>query len=121
MADKKIILITGGNTGIGYEVVKALLKSDNPYHVLMGSRSLEKAKAAIETLKQEVSHTLSTIEPVQVDVSSDESIEKALELIKARHDRIDTLINNAGKLKNSIVQCGAARGYPRLITDGSDG
>lgn len=98
MADKKIILVTGGNTGIGYETVKALLQSGNAYNVLMGSRSLEKAKSAIDTLKQEVPQTLSTVEPVQIDVTSDESIKKALEAVKARHGRIDSLINNAGKL-----------------------
>jgi hypothetical protein len=39
-----IVLITRGNTGIGYEVVKALFDSSGDYTILMGSRSLEKAK-----------------------------------------------------------------------------
>ena len=97
MADKKIIFITGGNTGIGYETVKALFQSAKAYHVLMGSRSLEKAKTAIDTLKKEVSQTSSTVEAVQIDVLDDDSIEKAFEAVKARHDHIDSLVHNAGK------------------------
>ncbi|RYP15404.1 hypothetical protein DL765_005740 [Monosporascus sp. GIB2] len=97
MAGKSIVFITGGNTGIGYETVKALLGSDRPYLVLMGSRSLDKAKSAIESLKKEVPQTSSSVEAVQIDVASDESIAKAFETVKASHDHIDVLINNAGK------------------------
>ncbi|RYP36065.1 hypothetical protein DL767_003537 [Monosporascus sp. MG133] len=82
MAGKGIVFITGGNTGIGYETVKALLDSDRPYAVLMGSRSLDKAKSAIESLKKEVPQTSSSVEAVQIDVASDESIAKAFETIK---------------------------------------
>ncbi|RYP50024.1 hypothetical protein DL768_004379 [Monosporascus sp. mg162] len=79
MGRKTIAFITGGNTGIGYETVKALLDSDRPYVVLMGSRSLGKAKSAIESLKKEVPQTSSSVEAVQIDVASDESIAKAFE------------------------------------------
>ncbi|RYO85731.1 hypothetical protein DL764_009118 [Monosporascus ibericus] len=81
MAGRGVVLITGGNTGIGYETVKALLDSDRPYVVLMGSRSLDKAKSAIESLKKEVPQTSSSVEAVQIDVASDESIAKAFETI----------------------------------------
>lgn len=96
MASSKVILITGGNNGIGYETVKALLQSDKAYHVLLGSRSLKKAKRAIEALHQECPESTSTVEAVQVDLTSDESIEKAFEQVKASPGHIDILINNAG-------------------------
>ena len=96
MAFSKIVLITGGNTGIGYETVKALFQSDKAYHVLLGSRSLEKAKLAIETLHKECPGSTSTVEAIQVDVTSDGSIEKACEQVKATQGHIDILINNAG-------------------------
>ncbi len=57
MASKKIVFITGGNAGIGYEAVKAMLQSDQKYLVLMGSRSLERANTAIGSLKKEVPQT----------------------------------------------------------------
>jgi NAD(P)-dependent dehydrogenase (short-subunit alcohol dehydrogenase family) len=96
MASPKVVLVTGGNNGIGYETVKAFLQSNKAYHVLLGSRSLEKAKLAIETLHKECPESISTVEAVQVDLTSDESIEKAFEQVKASPGHIDALINNAG-------------------------
>lgn len=96
MADKHIILITGANTGLGLEVVKALYKSDVPYEIILGSRSVEKANEAITTVKQESPTSKSNLSSVQVDVSSDDSIRKAFEHVKSQHGRVDTLLNNAG-------------------------
>lgn len=96
MAAPKIVLVTGGNNGIGYETVKALLQSEHLYRILLGSRSLEKAKLAIETLHKECPDSPSTVEALQVDLTSDESIEKAFEQVKTGPGHIDALINNAG-------------------------
>jgi NAD(P)-dependent dehydrogenase (short-subunit alcohol dehydrogenase family) len=96
MVSPKVVLVTGGNNGIGYETVKAFLQSDKAYHVLLGSRSLEKAKLAIETLHKECPESTNTVEAVQLDLTSDESIEKAFEQVKASPGHIDALINNAG-------------------------
>ena len=97
MTSPTIVLVTGGNNGIGYEIVKALLQSDKSYHILLGSRSLEKGERAIETLHKECPESTNTVEIVQVDLTSDESIEKAFEQVKANPGHIDVLINNAGK------------------------
>ena len=96
MTSPKVVLITGGNNGIGYETVKALLQSKRPYHILVGSRSLEKGKRAIETLHKDCADATNTLELVQVDLTSDESIEKAFEQVKTSPGSIDVLINNAG-------------------------
>ncbi len=96
MASLKVVLVTGGNNGIGFETVKALLQSNKAYHILMGSRSLDKAKRAIATLHKDCPETTNTVEAVQVDLTSDESIEAAFKQVKASPGRIDALINNAG-------------------------
>lgn len=96
MTSPKVVLVTGANGGIGYEAVKALLQSKKPYRVFLGSRSLEKAKIAIENLHKECPESTNTVEPLQVDLNSDESIEKAFKQVQANPGHIDTLINNAG-------------------------
>ena len=111
MAASKVVLITGGNTGIGYEAVKALLQSDKPYHVLMGSRSMDKARVAIDSLREECPQSKSAVEAVQVDVTDDGSIEQAFEQVKASRDRVDTLINNAGMRRRSVLDRPQAHGW----------
>ncbi len=95
-ASSKVVFVTGGNNGIGYETVKALLNSNNPYHVLLGSRSVEKGEQAIAQLKQECASSHNTVELVQVDLTSDASIERAFAQVQARPGRLDVLVNNAG-------------------------
>lgn len=96
MASRTIVLITGANSGIGYEAVKAFLQSTKPYHILFGARSLGKARIAVEDLKKEVPESKNTIETLEVDLVSDESIEKAFETVKEKYGRVDSLVNNAG-------------------------
>jgi NAD(P)-dependent dehydrogenase (short-subunit alcohol dehydrogenase family) len=97
MADTSIVLITGGNTGIGYETVKALYGSPEAHTILMGSRSMDKAAEAIKTLESEVSETKSTVVPIQIDIEDDASIEKAFKEVESKFGRVDALVNNAGK------------------------
>ena len=53
MDDRIIVFVTGANTGLGLEMVKALYSSENAYEVLLGGRSLTKAREAAEaTTKQ---------------------------------------------------------------------
>lgn len=96
MSSAKVVLVTGGNSGVGYETVKALLQSEKPYHVLLGGRSLEKAKLAIESIHKECPEATNTVETLEVDLTSDESIEKAYEQVKTSPGHLDVLINNAG-------------------------
>ena len=98
MASPKVVLITGANNGIGYETVKIFLQSPKPYHVYLGSRSLQKGQDAIAKIRAEVPATTNTVEVLQVDVNSDESIEKAAAVVEKEQGRLDTLINNAGTL-----------------------
>ena len=97
MSSPKVVVITGANNGIGYEAVKSLLQSDKAYHIYLGSRSLEKGRAALEKVRAEVPKTTSTLELLPVDLTSDQSIENAFEQVKTGSDRVDILINNAGK------------------------
>lgn len=93
----KVVLITGANTGIGFETVKALAASEQTYTVLLGGRSLEKAQAAAATAKKDFPDSTSEFVPIQVDIELDESIDQAFNEVKSKYGKLDVLVNNAGK------------------------
>ncbi|EMC91609.1 hypothetical protein BAUCODRAFT_38716 [Baudoinia panamericana UAMH 10762] len=97
-AGKRIVLITGANTGLGFEIVKALYASSHPYEILLGTRTLSNGEKARQTLHSEVSSSpgSSNVTVVQADVSSDSSLEQLVKDVESKHGRLDCLINNAG-------------------------
>lgn len=103
MPSKTVVLITGANSGIGYEAAKALLQSKKSYHVLLGARSREKGEAATDQLRKEIFVSPSSIEFVQVDILSNESIREAFQTVEAKYGVLDVLINNAGMFLNTLL------------------
>lgn len=93
-SDKKIVLVTGGNTGLGLEIVKALIKTSTPYELIIGCRDTSKGEAAIQSLSD--TQTSSAMSTLQVDLESDASLEKAVETISSKYGHLDVLINNGG-------------------------
>ncbi|KAJ7816681.1 hypothetical protein B0H14DRAFT_3743302 [Mycena olivaceomarginata] len=94
------------NTGLGYEIVKALYATSIPYELVIGSRTLSKADDAIKVLQSEVASSSSTLSTLQVDVSSDASLEAAVKTLEGRYGRLDILINNVGAGFDAAVQAG---------------
>lgn len=90
---QKKVFITGANKSIGYHTAKALLNKG--YFVYLGSRDLEKGKAAVANFKTE---GLTGVMPVQIDVTNTDSITQAYKTIAKTTDILDVLINNAGIL-----------------------
>lgn len=86
---------TGANTGIGLEAVKALLRSEQSYDILLGGRDIEKAQQAAKAVSSEAPPH-SSVAAFQVDVESDDSIEAAYAEIAKQHAHVDCLVNNAG-------------------------
>ncbi|KAL2213863.1 NAD(P)-binding protein [Sarocladium strictum] len=93
---KEVVFVTGANTGLGYQIVKNLASSARPYEILIGSRTVSKGDEALATLRREVPDTKSSLSVIQADVSSDSSLEAAVESIGSRFGHLDILINNAG-------------------------
>ncbi|KAF2465447.1 NAD(P)-binding protein [Lindgomyces ingoldianus] len=102
-AIKTLVLITGGNGGIGFELAVQLL-SDASKYVLLGSRSLAKGQAAVKDLQSR--KLPGTVELIQVDVSSEDSVVTAAKEVESRHGRLDALVNNAaiGTPPGSLAQ-----------------
>ena len=91
--NKSIILITGANAGIGFELASQLL-ADKTKHVIIGSRSLEKGSAALQTLRSR--NQPGTVDLVQLNIDQRASIEAAAKKLQQDYGRIDALVNNAG-------------------------
>lgn len=87
----KIALVTGGNRGIGLEICRQL--AEQGLTVLLGSRDLEKGKAAVARLQQQ---GLTQIHPYQLAVDEEESIQQLYQAIERDFGRLDILVNNAG-------------------------
>lgn len=96
----KVIIVTGGNTGIGKETVRVVLEHDAK--VYMACRSAEKAEATISELKKQTGKT--ELYFVPLDLSSFASIKKAAEELKSKETKLDVLFNNAGVMAPPLGQ-----------------
>lgn len=85
-------VITGANTGLGFETAKALAVKGA--HVVLAVRNLEKGKAAADLLAERAPGA--DVEIQELDLTSLESVRAAADELKSKHDGIDLLINNAG-------------------------
>lgn len=102
MSNVPIILITGANTGIGFETIKALLESQNTYTIILGGRSFQKAEDAVQVAMTQFPNSQSILSAIQVDIEDDDSISKAFDRVSAEHGRVDVLINNAGMTSKAL-------------------
>ncbi|KAK0397308.1 hypothetical protein QR680_002078 [Steinernema hermaphroditum] len=98
---RKIVVITGASSGIGYETA-ALLYSKGAT-VFMLVRDATRAKMAVDRIKMRFESfnskerwTLGRLHTIYVDLTSDASIRLAAYHILQSVDKIDVLINNAG-------------------------
>lgn len=87
-----VAVVTGANRGIGLEVVRQL--AGRGMRVVLGSRDLEKGKAAARSLSLKDR----AVFPHQLDVTNQESIERLLRDVTADFGQLDVLVNNAGIL-----------------------
>lgn len=88
----RTVVITGANSGLGFEAAKALAGRDS--HVVLAVRNLEKGRAAADKIIAEFPAAQLTLQ--ELDLTALDSVRAAATTLRADHDRIDLLINNAG-------------------------
>jgi NAD(P)-dependent dehydrogenase (short-subunit alcohol dehydrogenase family) len=85
-------VITGANTGLGYETAAALAAKGA--RVVLAVRNTDKGQAAADLISRRSPGASVAVQ--ELDLTSLASIRAAAEQLRAAHDSIDLLINNAG-------------------------
>ncbi|KAF2428849.1 NAD(P)-binding protein [Tothia fuscella] len=89
----KVIIVTGGNTGLGKETIMELVKH-KPKRVFLAARTASKAEAAISEIKAMTPDA--NVTHLSLDLMSFDSIKNASSQFQSQSDRLDVLLNNAG-------------------------
>jgi len=103
----KRVLITGGNSGIGYQAAKQL--AEKGWSVTLFCRREEAAEQACEEIRQQTGNR--HVDYILVDLSDMKSVRKAVEQYIQKEDVLDVLINNAADFDLSVKK-------PILTKDG---
>ncbi|OLN86167.1 (+)-neomenthol dehydrogenase 1 [Colletotrichum chlorophyti] len=93
-ANPTVALVTGANQGIGYEIAKRLALEHPDYHIFVTGRR----RQAVNKTAGDLQRAGLNVEPLVLDVTSDESIASAVAEVEEKFGRLDVLINNAGVL-----------------------
>lgn len=103
----KRVIITGGNSGIGYQVAKQL--AEKGWSVTLFCRREEAAEQACEEIRQQTGNP--HVDYILVDLSDIKSVREAAEQYIQKEDFLDVLINNAADFDLSVKK-------PILTKDG---
>jgi NAD(P)-dependent dehydrogenase (short-subunit alcohol dehydrogenase family) len=91
----RIVLVTGGNRGIGLGVVRHVVEVGDI--ALLGARNIEQARDEADATEQVAAAAgdRGRVEVVPLDVNDPDNVKQAVHQVDERHGRIDALINNA--------------------------
>jgi NAD(P)-dependent dehydrogenase (short-subunit alcohol dehydrogenase family) len=90
----KVALVTGGTSGIGIETARALRATGAD--VFITARDLKKAQTVLDDIR--TSEGSGTLDVIEMDMNSLESVKTAAKAFLAKSNTLNVLVNNAGKL-----------------------
>lgn len=95
----KVVVVTGANTGVGFQTAKSLLGATNA-KVYMFSRNEQKSLSAIDRLKEEVAEEYGkkeiNIHFIRCDLGDLTTLKSTVEEFSSKENRLDIIIHNAG-------------------------
>ncbi|KAI9318127.1 hypothetical protein BX666DRAFT_1935026 [Dichotomocladium elegans] len=92
--DRKIAIVTGANSGVGYGIMQRLLDEDDDILIVMACRSFNRADRARQQLLQD--HPFADVDIELVDTSNAKSVFQLCNNVKLKYNHIDFLFCNAG-------------------------
>ncbi|KAJ7816064.1 hypothetical protein B0H14DRAFT_1397646 [Mycena olivaceomarginata] len=109
MSSCKVILVTGSNTGIGYELVRLLAAKGHT--VYLASRKESAGTEAVAQIKKEKNLD---VKLVQLEITDIKSVEAAVATVQKAEGRLDVLVNNAGISEMSVQQTALTPHLPSI-------
>ncbi len=94
MGEKKIVLVTGGTSGIGLGTIEYLLEQGN-YEII----SLSRGDKNLSVAKEKLGNNAKRVTFLQGDISKDYECKRIYEEIDKKYNRLDGLVNSAGIIK----------------------
>ncbi|XP_053550055.1 3-keto-steroid reductase/17-beta-hydroxysteroid dehydrogenase 7 isoform X2 [Bombina bombina] len=98
---RKVVVVTGANSGIGLALCERLLSEDDQIRLCLACRNMQRAEAARFALLS--SHPSADISILRVDVGNLKSVIQAAKELKERYQRVDFLYLNAGIMPNPRI------------------
>ncbi len=94
MVDKKVVLVTGGASGIGLGTIEYLLEQE-VYEII----SLSRGDKNILLAKEKLGNMANKVVFLQGDISNETDCKRVYNEIDSRYGRLDGLVNSAGIIK----------------------
>ena len=94
---KNIIVVTGASSGFGLMAAQALAKAGHTVYASMRETTSRNAPQAAAVKKYSAEHGVD-LRPIELDVSSEPSVEAAIGKIITENGRLDVVVHNAGHM-----------------------
>ncbi|MCB9644725.1 MAG: SDR family NAD(P)-dependent oxidoreductase [Myxococcales bacterium] len=88
----KVVIVTGANSGIGFEATKEMARKRAK--VVLACRDASKAEKALASIQKDIPDAL--VEFMKLDLASLASVRDFAQAFQKKYDRLDVLLNNAG-------------------------
>ena len=110
MLKNKVILVTGASRGIGRAT--AILAGENGAKVLVNyNKSAKEAEEVVDLIIKKGGEATA----VKADISNEKEVSAMFGEIKKSYGRLDVLVNNAGIMKNNLLEKASAEEFDEMV------
>ena len=109
--NNKVAIVTGGATGIGSEIVRALSRRGAKVIINYNSSS-----ASAEALKQELGQEGAFVDIIQANVSNFNDASSLIDYAVTTYGRVDILVNNAGITADNLILRMSEEDFDKVIS-----